>query len=801
MTMVNNKVSGLLIDCSYRLNENQEAIIQVFISTEKEVLEFRDSGFRPYFYVLTKNPGEAIKAIEKHDFGEGVKALKAEETEKRNEKNVVKVFFRNPQELVKARETIEDIPSVVEKREFDIPFANRYLIDRNLRPMAGVEVEHENGEIRKISQKEVKHDFRVGALDLETYSPGRFSNPEKDPVLMAVLATSGGAKIYTYKETKAKNTVVLGDEKGLVEKLLEDIRELDLDVLVTYNGDSFDLPYLKTRCEKLKVECNLGFGGIRITRRGMYNSANIKGTQHLDAFQLIKFMARIGSVSLLKFDLENVSEKVFDKPKEKVRAEDINRLWDSGKIDKVVEYNREDGEITLRLAEEFMALQVQLSSMLHQTLSDTSRAASSQMVEQLLLVKSFSLNMLAPNKPLEGEVNMRTMQTYKGGFVKEPLPGLHENIAILDFRSLHPTIMISHNISPETLKCEHPECSRGKNLSPDKDWFCEKKRGFLAGILEEILSNRIELKKKMKTLERGSHEYRMLDARQHALKILLNSHYGYLGYPRARWYSRESARAVTAWSRHYIRDTMHKAEQNGFTPLYSDTDSAFLIVPKGRGEKHVLEFAKEINSRLPGAMELEFEGLFKRGIFVTKKEGGAAKKRYALVDYEGNLKIVGFEYVRRDWSAIAKNTQKKVIEAVLKEGNQSKAVAIVREAIKELKEGKVAKSELVIMTQLKRKPEKYDAIGPHVAAAKKAIARGKEVDVGSILGFIVTKGPGKSISEKAELEEYVNEGNYDADYYIEHQVIPAVGKIMAELGYGSEDLIQGGKQRTLGSFS
>jgi len=174
------------------------------------------------------------------------------------------------------------------------------------------------------------------------------------------------------------------------------------------------------------------------------------------------------------------------------------------------------------------------------------------MVEQLLTIRSFEKNYLIPNKPTEGEVNQRNLQTYEGGFVKEPLPGLHENIAVLDFRSLHPTIMIAHNISPETLKCDHSKCESGNNLSPDKDWFCEEKKGFIPEILEEILANRMEIKKEMKALPKDSHEYKLLDGQQHALKILLNSHYGYLGYSRARWYSRESARAVTAWSRHYI---------------------------------------------------------------------------------------------------------------------------------------------------------------------------------------------------------------------------------------------------------
>ena len=106
------------------------------------------------------------------------------------------------------------------------------------------------------------------------------------------------------------------------------------------------------------------------------------------------------------------------------------------------------------------------------------------------------------------------------------------------------------------------------------------------------------------------------------------------------------------------------------------------------------------------------------------------------------------------------------------------------------------------MTLLQRNVNDYDSIGPHVAAAKKAIERGKKLGVGSMLSFIITKGKEKmSISDKAELEEYVEEGDYDAEYYIENQVLPAVIKIMQELGYTKEDLIIGGKQTGLGAWS
>ncbi|MFA5742144.1 MAG: DNA polymerase domain-containing protein, partial [Candidatus Izemoplasmatales bacterium] len=95
--------------------------------------------------------------------------------------------------------------------------------------------------------------------------------------------------------------------------------------------------------------------------------------------------------------------------------------------------------------------------------------------------------------------------------------------------------------------------------------------------------------------------------------------------------------------------------------------------------------------------------------------------------------------------------------------------------------------------------DKYDAKEPHVLAAKKAIEKGADIGVGSVLSYVITKN-GKTIYDKAELEEFVKEGDYDADYYINNQVLPAVLKIIQELGYSEEDLIHGGKQTGLDAW-
>ena len=229
--MAVNILNGLLLDCDYSISEKGFSVIQVYVSTKSGIQRVEDPNFPPYFYLLSKDPNATIKALEGHDFGEGAKILRAREAKLENASGVVQVFFKNPQDLVKARENVEQIEGVIEKREFDIPFANRYLIDNRLHPMAEVEVESENGQIKKIHSVEINsakinRELRIAAIDLETYSPGRFSDPKKDPILMCVITTPHESRVYTYKKTSAKEAVVVRDEKELLETVLSDLRKL-----------------------------------------------------------------------------------------------------------------------------------------------------------------------------------------------------------------------------------------------------------------------------------------------------------------------------------------------------------------------------------------------------------------------------------------------------------------------------------------------------------------------------------------------------------------------------------------------
>ena len=193
------------------------------------------------------------------------------------------------------------------------------------------------------------------------------------------------------------------------------------------------------------------------------------------------------------------------------------------------------------------------------------------------------------------------------------------------------------------------------------------------------------------------------------------------------------------------------------------------------------KFLEFINQELPEGMELEYEGFYKRGFFVTKK-------RYALIEDE---KIIakGLELVRRDWAPIAKDTQQNILMAILKDGSPEKAREIVKKVIKDITSGEVAMNDMVIHTQISKNLSDYKQIGPHVMAAQKSIAKGRKIERGSIIRYVVVKGK-EPISKRAIPIEDTDDLEYDPEYYLKNQVLPAVSRIMDSLGYSSDELAE-----------
>lgn len=211
-------------------------------------------------------------------------------------------------------------------------------------------------------------------------------------------------------------------------------------------------------------------------------------------------------------------------------------------------------------------------------------------------------------------------------------------------------------------------------------------------------------------------------------------------------------------------------------------------------KSQAIKFITYLNSTLPESMELEYEGFYRRGFFVSKK-------RYAVIE-DGEIIAKGLELVRRDWAPIVKKTQEAVLMAILRDGDSDSAIEEVKKVLKRIKKGDVERKELIIHTQITKPLNQYKQIGPHVVAAQRIEEHGIKVSRGTIIQYIIVKGKG-SISQRAVPYEYSEGYEYDKDYYINNQLIPAIERIMYSFGYTKKDLqdmAKGEIQQSLDAF-
>ena len=781
-----------LLDSDYK-TFNEKAYVRLILKNDSKTEAFY-GDFEPYIWAVCdeselESKTKLIEEIKKEVQGK-LLAVKNCIVEERylfgNKISAIKIIFNHPSDVPNLRREIEDITDIY---EYDIPFARRFLIDKNLVPAIHydfeIEKEGEHPIIKNFQiTKNLNLSIKVLAFDIEVYCKAK-PDAQSDPIIMIGISTNDFDKVITYKKVAADYIEIVENETLMLKKFLDIILEYNPDIIYTYNGDTFDFPYIYERAKKLKINHPI-LNELRIDKRGINDSSKIPGMVHVDLYPLSRKL-----LSLNKYTLENVYLNFLGKEKSKIQLAEMDKFWEEGTQEgllTVALYNMEDAIAAKEIGAAIGPLEIELSRIVGQNIFDISRMASSNMVEYLLMKRAFEEKTIVPNKPKGSEYLERSSYTYEGGFVLDPQKGLHEHIAVFDFRSLYPSIIIAHNIDPNTIGCDCCD-----NTSPDGVNFCLNKKGFIPEILKELIERRVEIKRKLKEAS-AKNEKTIYQSQQWALKILANSFYGYMGYPRSRWYSKEAASSIASWGREYIHKAIKIADEMGLKVLYGDTDSLFVGLGSEDVEKSK-EFRDKVNSTLPDFMELEFEGYYRRGFFVSKK-------RYAIIDKENNIVTKGLEVVRRDWAEIAKKTQEAVLKTILEGEGPEKAAEIVRKTTQELVEGKIPVDSLIIYTQLTMPISSYKQIGPHVIVAKRMKELGEDVRAGTMISFIVKSGEGMIRDRSYDVESFKKAGyKYDAEYYMDNQVLPAVMRILKGFGYTEESLkFSKNKQMTLGDY-
>jgi len=575
----------VLLDIDY-VTVDEAPVIRLFgkdKSGGNEPIIAHDRSFRPYIYAIPTDLDECLRELEELEL-EKLEVKEMRDLGRPTE--VIRIEFRHPQDVPKIRDRIRDLESVRDIREHDIPFYRRYLIDKSIVPMEelefqGVEVDSAPSVTTDVRTVEVTgrvqstgsgaHGLDILSFDIEVRNPHGMPDPEKDEIVMiGVAGNMGYESVISTAGDHLDFVEVVEDERELLERFAEIVIDKKPDILVGYNSDNFDFPYITRRAAILGAELDLGWDGskIRTMRRGFANATAIKGTVHVDLYPVMRRY-----MNLDRYTLERVYQELFGEEKIDLPGDRLWEYWDRDELrDELFRYSLDDVVATHRIAEKILPLNLELTRLVGQPLFDISRMATGQQAEWFLVRKAYQYGELVPNKPSQSDFSRRRGRRAVGGYVKEPEKGLHENIVQFDFRSLYPSIIISKNISPDTLTDdEESECY----VAPEYGYrFRKSPRGFVPSVIGEILSERVRIKEEMKGSD-DPMERKILNVQQEALKRLANTMYGVYGYSRFRWYSMECAEAITAWGRDYIKKTIKTAEEFGFHTVYADTDGFY----------------------------------------------------------------------------------------------------------------------------------------------------------------------------------------------------------------------------------
>lgn len=354
---------------------------------------------------------------------------------------------------------------------------------------------------------------------------------------------------------------------------------------------------------------------------------------------------------------------------------------------------------------------------------------------------------------------------HEGGYVHEPVRGVHETVCAFDFKSLYPSMITTFNLSPDTFVApadRHlyaPEelittvvgttFLRPRRLEDGEDGKPRWDRvGFIPQMFVETLERRKTYTRLQETVEVGSdmflHYYRLA----YSYKRLGLSFYGELGNPRSRFYNPDCGRSVTLSGQHYIKETMREAEVLGYHALYGDTDSMYVKMDPAEAPaflEHVhamyLTWLEAWNApRERTTVELEFEDVYGRIVLINKK-------RYfgRLVYHKGqpanHLEIKGLETMRSDGVEMGRELQTAVMKAIaFEEAGAEEVLNIVRESRDRVLERRVTLEELTCVAGLTKDPSRYKPCPPHARVALGMKRRGIEWYVGMKVPFVWVRG-------------------------------------------------------------
>jgi DNA polymerase, archaea type len=850
-----------ILDCDYFMNGNRPIVrLQGRNAEGKTVCAFYEN-FDPYFYIQpADNAPDTYKMIEDYlrkNFGA---VLKGVEVVKRypaigyqSEKSeFLKIILTDPSKVPMVRDAIDSGDGGIKRHvkemfEADILFKYRFMADMGLSGLGTAVATGTPTSTTTIktnikltaskiepSADAVSPHLRYMSFDIEVVS-GQEGLPDArhDPIVMISMAfhpkfEGKDSMVLMLKNVKTSDDSIrsFASEKDMLTEFARIIDIYDPDMVIGYNVNGFDLPYVTERFKQCGLSCTIGRCNQKqafCKKLGMRYRNSIPGRVIVDAYEIIKDNVSKGMMKLKRYGLGDVSRHLLNEDKVDVAHSEIGKFWNGNaeQLEKLIAYSRKDSVLAMKLIidknmlDKYFAL-CNVSGIL---LQDSVSGGESIRVESLLLREFNKDGFVVPCKPSSDEIDRRNVEREKAGLkgatVLEPQSGLHsECVVYLDFKSMYPSIYISYNICPTTILRGDADTKFGDDVkrteinTPYGTKFVGKnvRVGIIPRIVEHLISERDKVKKAMKS-EKDKSRIREMDSKQLALKIMSNAFYGYTGYAQAKLYLLDIANAITSCGRYLIQKTVETAEEDKrFKVIYGDTDS--IMVKVGATEpddalKLGKEVEKTINQKLEGIVSIKIEGIFKTILILTKKRYAGWLFEKSADGWEDKLITKGIETVRRDWCDLVGETLFHVLEIVLKEAEPKKALEYVRGVIKKMQNNEIPVEKLLITKSISKPLKAYKGIQPHVEVVKKMQKRnpGEAPGIGDRIGFVIIAGT-QMLSARAEDPDYVKEHGIkiDSKYYIENQLLPPLERVFESIGLDKSELLGTGKQMLLSSL-
>jgi DNA polymerase I len=822
---------------------SRKALIKLYEPTSGEIYFWSDNtGHKPYCLTnLRPDELEKIDRLMKHEGFFGFKREERFDALLDRDVQVTKIIANDPLAIGgRPQGTIRDIipedfpevsdtpvqPEDIKVWESRIKYYQSYIYDRQLFP--GMIYEVKNGDLVPVTLEETEKTltqlkalfkdetaeemqvveewarlleypapkFRRAAIDIEVYSPisTRLPDPRKAecPVICVSVYSSDNEKrvlILKREDVREGNERLPADVKleyfETEQELLRAVFEVlwDYPFILTYNGDDFDLRYLTNRA------LNLGIRRNEIPIEVGKRVCLLRYGVHIDlykfffnrAIQIYAFKNRYRDVTL-----DEVGSGIIGV--EKIHLE---KTFGELNYSELATYCLRDSEITYKLTsyedELAMKLILVLARISSMPMEDVSRQGVSRWIRNFMHREHRKRNMLIPNAEDILEKKGKTATTaiikgkkYKGAIVVEPTPGVHFNVAVMDFPSLYPSIMKVWNLGYQSILCPHPECRT--NIVPDTpNWVCTRKRALeslLIGSLRDLRVRWYKLKAKDKSLSEELRSW--YNVTQGALKVILNASYGVFGAASFDLYCPPVAEATAAIGRHSITQILNHAEGLGIQVLYGDTDSLFL---KNPSKEQIQELTHWTERELK--MGIDVEKVYRYAVFSSRK------KNYLGVLEDGSVDVKGLTGKKKHIPIFIKNAFNQMKERLAQVKNPAefekakKDIAnIVRDRYMRLKRREWENiSELAFHVVLGDDLHRYTKTTPqHVKAAKILEKSGVEIRAGDQISFV------KTIREPhVKPVELAVKNEVDVDKYVAYlqstfeQVLDALGLSFDEI--------------------